>query len=92
LQVSGAGLDHLFFVVLLGVMPAVAMYLWCNSKFEPDPSIIIVVMLLQSAVIAGWSSLVLVPLGFGFAVLQMALMPNYSEIRSLTIMAPMLVP
>lgn len=92
LQVSGAGLDHLFFVVLLGVMPAVAMYLWCNSKFEPDPSIIIVVMLLQSAVIAGWSSLVLVPLGFGFAILQMALMPNYSEIRSLTIMAPMLVP
>lgn len=92
LQVSGAGLDYLFLVVLVGVMPAIAMYLWCNTKFEPDPSIIVVVMLVQSVAMAGWSAFVLIPLGLGFAVLQMAFMPNYSEIRSLTIMAPMLVP
>ena len=62
LQVSGAGLDYLFFVVLLGVLPAIAVYLWCNIKFEPDPSIIVVVMLVQSVVVAGaGSALVLVP-------------------------------
>ncbi|MTJ40694.1 hypothetical protein FJR09_18775 [Dolichospermum sp. UHCC 0406] len=92
LQVSGAGLDYLVFVVLLGVLPAIAMYLWCNSRFEPDPGVIILVMLVQSVVLAGWSALILVPLGLFFAVLQIAFMPNYSEIRSLTIMAPKLVP
>jgi len=93
LQVSGAGLDYLFFVVLLGVMPAIAVYLWCNIKFEPDPSIIVVVMLVQSVVVAGaGSALVLVPIGLAFGLLQVALMPSYSEVRSLCILAPMLVP
>ena len=92
LQVSGAGLDYLVFVVLLGVLPAIAVYLWCNSRFEPDPGVLVLVLLVQSVVLAGWSTLVLIPLGFGFAVLQLALMPNYSEIRSLTVMAPKLVP
>ena len=92
LQVSGAGLGYLFLVVLVGVMPAITVYLWCNTKFEPDPSVIVLVMLVQSVVLAGWSAIVLVPLGLGFGLLQVALMPNYSEIRSLTIMAPMLVP
>jgi hypothetical protein len=92
LQVSGAGLSYLGFVVILGVMPAIAMYLWCNSKFEPDPTVIVLVMLVQSFVLAGWSALVLVPLGLGFAMLQVALMPTYTEIRSLTIMASKLVP
>jgi hypothetical protein len=92
LQVSGAGQDYLFLVVLAGLLPAIAVYLWCNTKFEPDPSIIVVVMLVQSVVLAGWSALVLIPLGLGFGLLQVALMPTYTEIRSLTIMASKLVP
>jgi hypothetical protein len=93
LQVSGAGLNYLFLVVLMGLLPAIAVYLWCNSRFEPDPSIIVLVMLVQSVVLAGaGSALVLIPIGLGFGLLQVALMPDYSEIRSLFIMTPMLVP
>jgi hypothetical protein len=91
LQVSGAGLGYLFLVVFMGLVPAIAMYLQCKTKFEPDPSIIFVIMVLQSFVLAGWSALVLIPLGLGFSLLQLAWMPNYSELRSLCILAPMLV-
>lgn len=92
LQVSGAGLHYLFPVVLMGLLPAIAVYLWCNTKFEPDPGIIVLVMLVQSVVLAGWSALVLIPIGLGFGLLQVVLMPNYSEIRSLAILAPILIP
>ena len=88
---QGLGYEALVAVFLLGVLPAIVVYWMSTERIEPDPAVIIFIMIIQAFASAGLIAVVIIPVGLGLALLQRSLMPEAPEVRSLVIMAPMWV-
>lgn len=96
---QGLGYAALLAIFLLGVLPAIVIY-WVTKErvtsragtaLEPDPTIVICVLVAQAFAACGLIAIVIIPLGMGIALLQKRLLPGAPEVRSLVIMAPMWV-
>lgn len=88
---QGLGYAALVAVFLLGVLPAIVIYWLSTERKEPEPTVVIFVLVMQAFAACGLIAMLIIPLGMGIALLQKSLMPDAPEVRSLVIMAPMWV-
>ncbi|TVP59031.1 MAG: hypothetical protein EA343_20645 [Nodularia sp. (in: Bacteria)] len=88
---QGIGYGALVAVFLIAVLPALIFYWRKSERIEVNQAVVVFAMVSQSVAVTGLTAIPLIVLGLAIALLQRNLMPDSPEVRSLAVMAPMII-